>query len=125
MPLKVENISDDPAVLKAALQESRSETAQLRRLVEYLQKKAFRRSSETYTGMQPLFADGKPESDPPEVEPEKRTRSSNDGGKPVRKPLPEDTPREVIRHELPEDLLKCSCCGGELHEIGRCAASAS
>jgi len=49
-----------------------------------------------------------PLSLPPEVETEKRVRSSSNNGKPVRKLLPDDMPREVIRHELTEDRRKCS-----------------
>ena len=37
--------------------------------------------------------------------------------KPGRKPLPKDLPREIIRHELPEDEQVCSC-GCQLHVIG-------
>lgn len=36
---------------------------------------------------------------------------------PIRKPLPKDLPRVTIKHELPEDQLKCSC-GCLLHVIG-------
>lgn len=97
-----------------------SENAELRILVDYLQKQRFRKSSEAYTGMQSLFADGKVvESELPEAEPisPNKPRASN-GGRPVRNILPSDMPREVIRHELPVDQRQCACCGGELHEIG-------
>lgn len=87
-----------------------SENAELRILVDYLQRQRFRKSSEAYTGMQSLFADGKAvDSAVPEAEPisPNKPRTSN-GGKPVRNALPSDMPREVIRHELPADQRQCA-----------------
>ena len=38
-------------------------------------------------------------------------------GKPGRKPLPADLPREEVVHDIPEEDKKCSCCGAPLVRI--------
>jgi len=38
--------------------------------------------------------------------------------KPVRKPLPEDLPRETIIHDLDDDEKCCGTCGHDLHQMG-------
>jgi transposase len=38
--------------------------------------------------------------------------------KPVRRPLPDDLPREVIEVELAPEQQACPCCGGARHVIG-------
>jgi transposase len=38
--------------------------------------------------------------------------------KSVRKPLPEELPREVIEYDIPQEEKICTC-GGELSRIGK------
>lgn len=38
--------------------------------------------------------------------------------RPVRKSLPKNLPREIVRHELNDDERKCTCCGEARIEIG-------
>jgi transposase len=38
--------------------------------------------------------------------------------KPVRRPLPDDLPREVIEVDLAPEQQACPCCGGARHVIG-------
>lgn len=110
-------LPNDPEQLKTAFLALRSENAELRLLVEYLQKKSFRRTSEAYVGMQPLFVADKVESSIPETEPAKSPRPKSEGDKkPVRKALPADMPRHAIQHVLSDGQLKCTC-GGEMHQI--------
>lgn len=113
-------IPTDPAQLRAAYLAQQVEIAELRRLVEYLQKKPFRSSTETYEGMTPLIAEGAESVDEPvdREPPPPRTRvGAHDRKVPVRRALPDDMPREVVRYELPEGEQRCGC-GQALHEIG-------
>ncbi len=80
------------------------------------QQKQFGKSSEANLGQGDLFNEAEKLVDEivePEVEAISYTRN-----KPKRKPLPEDLPREVIVHDIPESEKVCDCCNGELHKIG-------
>lgn len=38
--------------------------------------------------------------------------------RPKRQPLPKALPRERIEHDLPDEQKTCTCCGGALHKVG-------
>lgn len=113
-------IPSDPEQLREAFVTLQQDYRELQRLVDYLQTKPFRRSAETYEGMTPLITEAGDTAEEPEDQepPPPRTRvEAHDRKKPVRKALPDEMPREVVRHELPESERRCNC-GHDLHEIG-------
>lgn len=113
-------ITDDVEVLRAALAERNARIAELELLVKYLQKRPFRTSSESYEGMIPLFNEA--EEHLAQEDEKNRFRKAGVRGHirkiPVRKPLPPELDREIIRHELKEGECSCQACGSHLHEIG-------
>jgi transposase len=104
--------------LKAAVVEYQARIKELEHLVDHLQKKPYRPSSESYDGMASLFDEAESATKAEESAPRKSKVGQHERRVPARRPLPEDLPREVIRHELPEGEQVCQCCGGALHEIG-------
>lgn len=107
------------ADLRAAVRDRDARIRELELLVDYLRRKPFKPSSEMTANLIPLF-------DEAEMPPEETSGAKSRGTKvsaherkaPVRRPLPEHLPREVIRHALSETERSCSCCGNALHEIG-------
>lgn len=121
MPTPMDQTSEI-ASLRAALKERDDRIKELEVLVDYLRRKPFKASSEQLATMVSLFD---------EAEADEASATTEEAGKakrskvaahereiPVRRALPADLPREVVRHELAPNERQCGCCGGALHEIG-------
>lgn len=80
------------------------------------QQKQFGKSAEAHPGQGELFNEVE-ELAAENVSAEQETISYT-RNKPKRKPLPEDLPREVIIHDIPDEDKVCDCCAGTLHYIG-------
>ncbi len=83
------------------------------------QQKQFGKSSEVSPGQGELFDEAAVEAEEnnADAEPEMQTVSYT-RGKPKRKPLPKDLPRETVVLDIDESDKVCSCCQGALHRIG-------
>ena len=119
---ELQNLPDDPALLKqlllqkeALIAELKQEKQQLLEQFRLAQQKAFGASSEGHPGQGQLFDEAESEDLAEESKPsrvEAHTRN-----KPKRKPLPTDLPRERIVLDIPDEDKVCAC-GGTLHKIG-------
>lgn len=122
MSIATAKSSDEVTHLRAALKDRDSRIRELELLVDFLRKKPYRSSSEQYQFLVSLFDEAETaDIDAATPKPAEDPKSRVDGyerNAPKRTPLPEALPREIIRHDLPEDQRSCSCCGDSLHEIG-------
>lgn len=112
---ELQNLPDDPALLKKLLLAEREKNQHLMEQFRLAQQKAFGASGEAHPGQGQLFDEAESEELVEEAKPsmvEGHTRN-----KPKRKPLPADLPREVIVLDIPEEDKVCRC-GGTLHKIG-------
>ena len=119
---ELQNLPDDPTLLKQLLlqkevliAELKQEKQQLLEQFRLAQQKAFGASSEGHPGQGQLFDEAESEEQAEESEPS--TVEGHTRNKPKRKPLPADLPREVIVRDIPEEDKVCRC-GGILHKIG-------
>lgn len=80
------------------------------------QQKQFGKSTEGHPSQCELFNEA--EELVAEVETPAQGAISYTRNKPKRKPLPEDLPREVIVHDIPDEDKFCVCCTGTLYCIG-------
>jgi transposase len=122
MSIDVNNLPDDPALLKKLLSEQSEKLAQATARNQYLeeqfrlaQQKQFGKSAEGFDAQGDLFDEVEHVVEQVEAETQDISYSRN---KPKRKPLPKDLPREQIVHDIPESEKQCDCCGGELHKMG-------
>ena len=119
----LQNLPDDPILLKqllfqkeALIAELKQEKQQLLEQFRLAQQKQFGASSEGHPGQGQLFDE--PESEVPERDVEPSTVEGYERNKPKRNPLPADLPRETVVLDIPEDDKVCDCCDGKLHQIG-------
>ncbi len=119
----VKTLPDDPAELKRIILETErryeKENDLLREQIRLLQAQMFGKKSEKGTADSgavplPLFDMPEPEVEP---EPEKVEVTPHQRKKPGRKKLPENLPREIIVHDIPEQDKICGC-GETLERIG-------
>jgi len=120
MSIDVNNLPDDPALLKKLLTEQVLKNQFLEEQFRLAQQKQFGKSSEGLAGQGELFneteeiaaleANDALEDDTQDI--------SYRRSKPKRKPLPPELPRETIVHDLADEEKVCACCQGELHKIG-------
>ncbi|GGP72224.1 transposase [Shewanella algicola] len=104
------------AELEALLEQRDARIAYLEEQFRIAQQKQFGKSTEGHPGQGELFNEAEElatEDELPEQETISYTRN-----KAKRKPLPEDLPREVIVHDIPDEDKVCNCCAGTLHCIG-------
>ncbi len=116
MNIDIENLPDDPATLKKMLSQVMARYQYLEEQFRIAQQKQFGKSAEAHPGQGELFNEVE-ELAAENVSAEQETISYT-RNKPKRKPLPEDLPREVIIHDIPDEDKVCDCCAGTLHYIG-------
>ena len=116
MNIDIENLPDDPATLKKMLSQVMARYQYLEEQFRIAQQKQFGKSAEGHPGQGELFNEAE-ELAAEDTQAEQETISYT-RNKPKRKPLPEDLPREVIIHDIPDEEKVCDCCTSELHCIG-------
>lgn len=116
MNIDIENLPDDPATLKKMLSQVMARYQYLEEQFRIAQQKQFGKSSEGHPSQGELFNEAEELS--ADVETPEQETISYTRNKPKRKPLPEDLPREVIVHDIPDEDKVCDCCDGTLHCIG-------
>lgn len=104
--------------LQAQVGELELKNQQLLEQFRLAQKRQFGQKSEAHPAQGDLFNEVESEvlatvTPEPETEEVSYTRK-----KPTRTKLPEDLPREVIEHDLPEEEKTCDCCGEPMHRMG-------
>ena len=104
------------AELEQQLQELNNRYQYLEEQFRIAQQKQFGKSTEGHPGQGELFNEA--EELTADVETPEQETISYTRNKPKRKPLPEDLPREVIVHDIPDEDKVCDCCTGTLHCIG-------
>jgi transposase len=123
---RAKELSDTITELKGRLQLSELENAKLKQIVARLKRIGFGHSSERHAGQFAFDLDVSGEPDAPSPPEPLAAVANDDDGKrhPVRRPLPDHLPREIIRHE-PAGIVHgangghgCPRCGGRLHAIG-------
>jgi len=123
-------LPDDVAVLQEMVRSFAAENQRwqiryesLQEQVRLLLAKRFGPSSERHDSSQlqlGLFNEAEVETTSAEEEPEAETGPEpRRRGRPVRKPLPPELPREEVIHELPVEERVCGEDGSDLVEIGR------
>ena len=112
----IQNLPDDPILLKKLLLAEREKNLYLMEQFRLAQQKTFGASSEGHPGQGQLFDEA--ESELAEPLPEASVIESHTRNKPKRKPLPADLPREVIVLDIADEDKICDCCHGTLHKIG-------
>ncbi len=112
----IQNLPDDPVLLKRMLAQRDAKIAFLEEQFRLAQQKAFGASSEAHPGQGELFDEA--ESGATEQETAQANVGSHTRNKPKRKPLPANLPRETVVLDLAEEDKVCGCCQGQLHRIG-------
>ena len=122
MSINVNNLPDEPVLLKKLLAEQSKQLEQANARNQYLeeqfrlaQQKQFGQRAEGFDAQGDLFDEAEDIVEQVEAEQQDISYTRN---KPKRKPLPKDLPREQIVHDIPELEKQCDCCGGELHKMG-------
>jgi len=115
MSIDVDNLPDDPALLKKLLAEQVLKNQYLEEQFRLAQQKQFGKSSEGFVGQGELFNEAEDIAETVEDEKQDIRYSRS---KPKRKPLPKDLPRETILHDLTDDEKVCDDCSSDLHKIG-------
>ncbi|WP_026377284.1 IS66 family transposase [Aestuariibacter salexigens] len=111
----IQNLPDDPAILKQLLADVMARNSYLEEQFRLAQQRQFGASSEGHPGQGELFDEAEDVDAIESVEQESISYTRN---KPARKPLPRDLPRETVIHDIPETDRVCDCCGSELHQMG-------
>jgi len=124
MTITIEQLPDDIEALKEIIFSQRSEIQLKNQKIQYLleqfnllRHKQFAASSEVSPDQISLFDEA--EQEQPSAETQTQTIAEHPRKKPVRKPLPQDLPRETVVVDLSEAEKVCDCCGGALHEMGK------
>jgi len=119
MSIDVNNLPDDPALLKKLLTEQVLKNQFLEEQFRLAQQKQFGKSAEGLAGQGELFNEAEEIAETQQEETSAETESiSYERTKPKRKPLPPELPRETIIHDLADEEKVCACCQGTLHKIG-------
>lgn len=125
--IDINQLPDDPKLLKDALHRSVSEQDELKQRNELLkhqlsmfQRQRFGSSSEKLPSNQQTFefADAQAVEDLPDPQAEQREAARQPKFKSGRRPLPPQLPRETIVHELSETERICTCCGKVMEKLG-------
>jgi transposase len=119
MSIDVNNLPDDPELLKKLLLQQVQRNQYLEEQFRLAQQKQFGQSAEGFDAQGDLFdevEDVVEQGAVEQVDVEQQDISYT-RNKPKRKPLPKDLPREQIVHDIPESEKQCGCCGGELHKM--------
>ncbi len=120
MVARLENLPDEPEVLKALVCEQQAEIARLQEYVNVLLAKRYGPSSEKVPDEQLRLFNEAEQAAATEPEPQAPIQvPAHERAKPGRRPLPEYLPRVEVVHELPEDERVCDHDGEALVEIGR------
>lgn len=141
MKTPIDQLPDDPVLLKKMLAKITAEqvqsqrqherkvdqlTAKLHWFEEQLKLATFRQfgpSSEKHPAQDDLFDEAEAHAEElasaSDVEhADEATEAKVSTPRPKRQPLPKALPRERVEHDLPEEQKRCTCCGGTLHKIG-------
>jgi len=109
---EIQNLPDDPTLLKQLLLEQKMLIAELREEKQLLleqfrlaQQKTFGASGEAHPGQGQLFDEA--EAEALAENSESSTVEGHTRHRPKRKPLPADLPREVIVLDIPEEDKVC------------------
>jgi transposase len=130
MELDPNQLPDDPKLLRDVISQLLGAVARLERKnawlqagVEALFRKLFRKHSEkldprqlelVFEAMRDLWIS---QQQLETLENEVASPPNRRQGRPVRRPLPKDMPRERVEHALPEAERCCGACGAELTKI--------
>ncbi len=115
MSIDVNNLPDDPVLLKQLLIKQVQRNRYLEEQFRLAQQKQFGKSSEDFPGQGELLNEAEEIAD---IAQEDKQDINYTRNKPKRKPLSKDLPREQIIHDIPEEEKHCDCCQSELHKIG-------
>lgn len=122
MSIDVNNLPDDPALLKKLLAEQNEKLAQAEARYQYLeeqfrlaQQKQFGQSAEGFDAQGDLFDEAEEATEVTEAETQDISYTRK---KPKRQALPKDLPREQVIHDIADEDKQCKCCGGKLHKMG-------
>ena len=125
--MNTKHLPDDPAFLKRLLVEQDTtintlskENAKLAHQLEQLRRRLYGRSSEKVALPQTLFIHaGLPTEPDPEPAPAPAASATPARKKKGhgRKPLPQDLPRTVVEHTLPQQACVCGACGEGLQQF--------
>ena len=121
MVARLDNLPEEPEVLKALVREQQLEIARLQEYVNVLLAKRYGPSSEKVPEEQlRLFNEAEQQEAAPEPQPQAPVQvPAHERAKPGRRALPEYLPRVEVVHELPEEARVCDHDGEALVEIGR------
>ncbi len=111
------DLQDQLVEKEAQIDQLSQQYQQLLEQFRIAQQKQFGQSSETSADQLGLFNEAEQIriEDDAEVEPETISYTRN---KPKRKPLPDDLPRDIVVHDIPESDKTCDCCGHDPHQMG-------
>ena len=103
-------LQDENQVLKQEAQEWKEKYHHLLEQLRLAKQQRFGRSSEAHIGQGELQFDEAESVETTELPQEENTVTvTNTKKKPVRRPLPENLPREVIEHDITEEEKLCAC----------------
>lgn len=115
MSIDVNNLPDDPELLKKLLLQQVQRNHYLEEQFRLAQQKQFGQSAEGFDAQGDLFDEAEETTEVVEQETQDISYTRK---KPKRKALPKDLPREQVIHDIAEEDKQCDCCGGELHKMG-------
>lgn len=113
----VAQLAQENATLKATVLHLETLVDKLRFQLGQLARRQFGVSAEGLAQLGLWRPEETPASDPPPIVPTTLV-PAHERAKPVRRPLPDDLPREVIEVDLAPEQQPCPCCGGARHVIG-------
>lgn len=114
--INVAQLAHENAALKATVLHLETLVEKLRFQLTQLSRRQFGVSAEGLAQLGLWSLAETPVSEPPRVP--TTLVPAHERAKPVRRPLPDDLPREVIDVDLAPEQQPCPCCGGARHVIG-------
>jgi transposase len=114
---KVAQLAQENAALKATVLHLETLVDKLRFQLGQLARRQFGVSAEGLAQLGLWRPEETPASEAPPIVPTALV-PAHERAKPVRRPLPDDLPREVIEVDLAPEQQPCPCCGGARHVIG-------